>query len=111
MFVAMDKEVSEMEVLVGQDYIGVDSEWRPKLTRWHKTHGIAILQIAGENEVFIVDMIALRQSKALDQMLTRIFSNEHSVIIGCGFTADLKEFKNELGHMKFYLNIPNFLEI
>lgn len=69
------------------------------------------MQIAGENEVFIIDMIALRQSKALDQMLTKVFSNEHSVIIGCGLSADLDQFQKELSHMKFFTNIPNLLDI
>ena len=61
-FVGDEATVKKMEVLVGQKMIGVDSEWRPQMSKQHKTKGIALLQIAGFNEVFLVDLIALRNS-------------------------------------------------
>lgn len=74
-FIGQEAHVKKMEVLVGQKMIGVDSEWRPVVSKSNKTKGIALLQIAGFNEVFLVDLIALRTSRKLDDMLTRIFTN------------------------------------
>jgi hypothetical protein len=37
-------------------------------------------------------MIALRNNAKLDNMLTKIFSNEQTMIVGCGFTADFAQF-------------------
>lgn len=81
------------------------------MNKWQKTQGIAILQIAGENESFIIDLVSLRNDEALDDMLTRIFSNESSIVIGCGFASDIDQFNKELPTMKFYQNVPYFLEI
>ena len=88
-FIGKEKDVYKLEVLIGQKYVGVDSEWRPKISASHKTSGIAILQLGGLNEAFIVDLLALRGSKKLDNMLTRIFGHKKSIILGFGFSADL----------------------
>ena len=36
-FVGTEEDVEELEELKGERYIGVDSEWRPALTMFHKT--------------------------------------------------------------------------
>jgi hypothetical protein len=53
-------------------------------------HGIAIIQLCGENDVvFIIDINALRNSKKLDDMLISLFTNANTTILGFGFGADL----------------------
>jgi hypothetical protein len=32
-----------MEVLIGSDYVGIDSEWRSKVHKWQETKGLALL--------------------------------------------------------------------
>lgn len=36
-FIATDNDVSKLEILLNEPFIGVDSEWRPQLTQLHKT--------------------------------------------------------------------------
>jgi hypothetical protein len=43
-------------------FIGVDAEWRPQVHKWLKQKGPAILQIAGKNETFIIDILSLSKS-------------------------------------------------
>lgn len=100
-----------MAKLQGQAFIGVDSEWRPQVTRWHKPEGVAIFQIAGYGESFIIDMIALRRSKKLNDMLSSIFSDPATTVIGFGFKADLSQFSKHCPDMTFINNIANFLEM
>ena len=110
-FVGDEATVKKMEVLVGQKMIGVDSEWRPQMSKQHKTKGIALLQIAGFNEVFLVDLIALRNSKKLDEMLTRIFTHKTSLILGFSFHADMSMFRRDCPNLNFYNHIPNLVDV
>lgn len=41
-FIQHHNDIEKLEVLIGQPFIGVDSEWRPKFNPWHKTKGLAI---------------------------------------------------------------------
>ena len=88
-FISKEKDIQKLEVLVGKPFVGVDSEWRPQITRWHNTKGIAILQLGTSNEAFIVDLLALKTSKKLDEMLLRIFTHKKTKILGFGFSADM----------------------
>lgn len=45
--------------------IGIDSEWRPTLSKFSKTRP-AIIQLSDGLKVFIIDMISLAESKILD---------------------------------------------
>ena len=111
MFIDTEDKIKNLEKLVGQDIIGVDSEWRTKINQGHDVSGTTILQLAGENQAFIIDLPALVNSKPLDEMLTKIFSNEKTIIVGCGFKSDIGQFQADLSSMSFYKNIPNFLDI
>lgn len=95
----------------GQKFIGVDSEWRPVATRWLEANGPAVLQIAGYKEAFIIDLLALKNSKKLDHMLAAIFQNPKSTILGAGFSSDISQFHKHCENMKFLDYVPSFLEI
>ncbi len=51
-----------MEVLVGSDYVAIDCEWRPFIHRQLETERIALLQIGNKRNVFLIDMIKLKQN-------------------------------------------------
>jgi len=53
--------------LLDEEYIGIDSEWKP--SRGSKINRPAILQLGGSKCSFIIDMIALRNSNQLNEML------------------------------------------
>jgi len=42
-FISEVEDIPKMECLVGAPMIGIDSEWRPLVTRWQKTKGVAIV--------------------------------------------------------------------
>jgi hypothetical protein len=63
-----------LDELIGKPFIGLDSEWRPQMTKFESLRP-SILQISNESKVFIIDLIALSSSISLDQTLTKIVTN------------------------------------
>ena len=43
-------------------------------------------------------------------MLTKIFSNPASVIIGFGFSSDIEQFARKLPNLKFIKYVKNFID-
>ena len=43
-------------------------------------------------------------------MLTQIFSNPESTIIGFGFSSDIDQFAQKLPHLKFIKYVKNFID-
>ena len=75
-------------------------------------HGIAIIQLCGENDVvFIIDINALRNCKKLDDMLISLFTQPDTTILGFGFGADLSQFNTYCGQMRFLDLIPKYLDV
>mmetsp|Transcript_22294 Transcript_22294/g.34490 ORF Transcript_22294/g.34490 Transcript_22294/m.34490 type:complete len:170 (+) Transcript_22294:1036-1545(+) len=89
--IATEKEVPLLRLLLNEPLVGVDSEWRPQLSQYNKTKP-SLLQISGANDVFLVDLVSLQKSKVLDDVLTEVFSNKGSTIIGFGFSSDVEQF-------------------
>lgn len=94
-FIEKENDVALMEVLVGKKYVGVDSEWRPQIHSWHKTKGLALLQIGSDTDVFLICMVNLRASKVLDKMLSKIFNHPSTTICGFSFKSDIAELKKQ----------------
>ena len=46
-FIDKENKIDLLKSLIGQQYIGVDAEWRVNLHKWHQAQGVAVLQIAG----------------------------------------------------------------
>jgi hypothetical protein len=101
--------VPKLEVLLKEPLIGVDSEWRPPLTQFHKTKP-SLFQISGEKDAFLIDLVSLQRSQALDEMMCKVFSNPESVIIGFGFKTDIEQFAKKLPHIKFIKFIKRFVD-
>ena len=78
--------------------------------RWQPNKGIATFQIAGKDEAYIIDMIKLGKSNKLDKMLTSLFTQEKTVIVGFGFSADLAMFRKFCPTLKFVDSIPRFVD-
>ncbi len=51
--------------MLEEKYIGVDSEWRPSITTFHKTK-VALFQISGAKVTFLIDFVALGDNELLD---------------------------------------------
>jgi hypothetical protein len=109
-FIDTEAKIKELDDLRGQRFIGVDAEWRPKVHEWQENKGPATLQIAGKDEAFIIDVIKLSKSKKLDQMLTKLFTQKTTIVVGFGFSADLAMFRKHCPSMRFIENIPQFVD-
>jgi hypothetical protein len=42
-FIGTPEDIPKLKTLKGQKFIGVDSEWRPQITRWTESNGPAII--------------------------------------------------------------------
>lgn len=99
----------KLEALYTEPLIGVDSEWRPELTQYHRTKP-SLLQISGEYNAFLIDLVALQRSKALDEMLCNVFNNEGSTIIGFGFSSDVDQFSRKHPQFRFIKYVEKFID-
>jgi len=57
------------------------------------------MQMSGKNDAFLIDLIALKDSKKLDNLLCDIFSHKDSTIVGFGFENDLDQLVHNLPKM------------
>jgi hypothetical protein len=55
-------------------------------------------------------MIKLGKSSKLDKMLTSLFNQKSTVIVGFGFSADLAMFRKFCPSLKFVDSIPRFVD-
>jgi len=108
-WIGTENDVSKLSQLLQEEFIGVDSEWRPQLTQLHKTKP-SLFQISGSKTAFLIDLVSLQKSKVLDDMLTSIFSNPNSIIIGFGFSSDIEQFAKKLPNLNFIKYVKNFID-
>ena len=67
--ISTDGDLYKLDALFDEPFIGVDSEWRPSLTKFHITQP-ALFQISGAKSAYLVDMVALKHSAAMDEKMT-----------------------------------------
>jgi len=78
------EDIPKLDALHSEPYIGVDSEWRPSMAKFHNTKP-ALFQIGGENIIFLIDFFTLGNSEELDVKLQEIFTSKHLTIVGFAF--------------------------
>ena len=108
-WIGTEEDVPKLKELLNEPFIGMDSEWRPELSQYHRTRP-SLFQISGRKTVFLIDLISLQRSDKLDQMLSEVFKNESSTIIGFGFNSDIEQFAVKHPHLKFIKYIKNFID-
>ncbi len=52
------EDIEKLDALHSEPFIGIDSEWRPSLVKFHSTKP-ALFQIGGEKNVFLIDFFTL----------------------------------------------------
>ena len=70
----------------------MDSEWRPTVKPF-ATQKMAIFQLSSDTDAYLIDLIALKNNQALDQVLIEIFTDERTLCIGFAFASDTSMFK------------------
>ena len=102
-------DIPKLNELLKEPFVGVDSEWRPSLTKFHKT-APALFQISGASTSFLIDFYNLKENLELDAKLSEIFNNESSIIVGFSFNSDIDQFTRKFTKLKFYRFIKNFID-
>lgn len=74
-WIGTEEDVPKLKELLSEPLIGIDSEWRPELSQYHRTRP-SLLQISGKKIAFLIDLISLQRSESLDKTLSEVFSNE-----------------------------------
>lgn len=109
-WITREEDIPLLNQLLTEPYIGVDSEWRPSLAKFHRT-APAIFQISGSKIAFIVDLVALKDSVNCDKKLSQIFASDKSVIVGFAFGSDIDMFARRLPKMQFFRYIKRFVDL
>lgn len=79
-------------VLNAQNRVGMDSEWKPG----SRNEPASILQLATEEQCFILDMKQLGTSQILQEQLKAFFSNPAILKLGFSFQDDFKAIQTAL---------------
>lgn len=108
-WISSEDDVILLQKMVGSQFIGVDSEWRLSRSK-HDNIKPSLLQLSSQSQVFLVDLISLQENKRFNDMMTLMFHNRHSTIVGFGFVSDLEEFVNKLPKLTFINNIVKFID-
>ena len=64
-FVGTEKECEKLHSLIGKELVGMDSEWRPQMTKFDIMRP-ALLQLSDEYNAFLIDLVSLANSQILD---------------------------------------------
>jgi ribonuclease D len=108
-FIGKESDCEILRSLTGKDMVGMDSEWRPQMTKFDVMRP-ALLQLSDESNAFLIDLIALANSQVLDQILTELFTHEKTIYIGFSFKSDMDVFAKHLPKMNFYKYMRNFID-
>ena len=57
-FICKIEEVPLLKSLIGKEYVGMDSEWRPTMTKFDNMRP-ALLQLADDKTAYLIDLVAL----------------------------------------------------
>lgn len=110
-FVDSEAKVTDMEqALMDSDFIGMDAEWRPSISR-KDAERPALFQIGNRKAAFLIDLVVLANNAVLDRVLTALFTNDKTVCIGFSFKSDLSVFKRAFKEMKFFQNFAHFVDV
>ena len=109
-FIGSEADLPLLDRLQGAPMIGMDSEWRPTVKPFAEQR-LAIFQLSSETDSYVIDLIALANSEALDAKLTAIFTDERTLCLGFAFGSDTSMFKESLPEMNFFKRFSRFLDV
>jgi hypothetical protein len=64
-WISHEQDIPKLECLLNEKLIGIDSEWRIQ-NSWSDVTKPSLLQISGMNKAFLVDLLSLGSSHALN---------------------------------------------
>lgn len=108
-WISSEADIPKLNQLLEEKFIGVDSEWRPSVAKFHKT-APSVFQISGATVAFLIDFVALKESENLDAKLIEVFRNVGSTIVGFSFKSDVEMFTKRFPKLKFFRYIASFID-
>ena len=57
-FIGTEADCVHLRTLIGKPFVGMDSEWRPTMTKFDLMRP-ALLQLSDETTAFLIDLVAL----------------------------------------------------
>ena len=103
-------DLKVLNAIVGKPLIGIAVECSQQVLPFDKER-LCLLTLSDESTTYLVDMLALANDPALDQILTTIVSQESSTILGFSFKDLQQTFETHLPGMSFYKHFANFLYV
>jgi hypothetical protein len=67
-FIADPSDLDKLDSLLKEKFIGIDTEWKPAPKGVQPR--LALLQLSGARQAFLIDMIKLGDSKQFDKKMT-----------------------------------------
>lgn len=109
-FIGNDTDLELLEELVGAEMVGMDSEWRPSISPFDVERP-GLLQLSSDKAAYLIDLVAFANHKGLDEVLTKVFTNEKTICIGFSFRSDLEVFAKHFPNMQFYKKFAKFIDV
>jgi len=109
-FIGNEYDCERLDRLIGKEFVGVDCEWRAFHGDGTNSIGaVAIIQISSDSDAFVIDLIALAESKVLDAVMCHIFLT--STVVGFSFDSDLDMLDRHYPKLNFFRLIAKLLDI
>ena len=102
-FIDSEDNLHFLELLEQGSAIGIDSEWKPSITKFDKNTGVAIMQLSNENYACVVDMKSLQNNPKFLSKLGEVLSKKK--LIGFDFENDLKMLNDNFKKVYYENNI------
>jgi hypothetical protein len=107
-FISLPEELTSLNL--SGEVIGIDCEWRPSIVKFQKFK-VSIIQLACEDQVFLVDLLALNMSEELDEKLLNLMQGKQFKV-GVSFEGDRKMLLQSYPHMKaFQKPLVNYVDL
>eukprot|EP00873_Tetraselmis_striata_P027358 jgi/Tetstr1/447622/TSEL_034983.t1 len=112
-FVSTPEQVAyAVEQLKDAAVVGLDTEWRCVHEVGKKSSSpVALLQLGTGSEVFLIDMLALSGSQALDDGLAAVMSSPDTTIVGFEIAGDLRVVAASYPHMRAFKEVASVVEL
>ncbi|KAL5565927.1 hypothetical protein UlMin_029091 [Ulmus minor] len=99
--------------LEGCKVVGLDCEWKPNYVKGSRPNKVSIMQLAGDNRVFIFDLLKLSEDvpDILGNCLTRILQSPRILKLGYNFQCDMKQLAHSYGELQCFKHYEMLLDI
>ncbi|KZP00741.1 ribonuclease H-like protein [Calocera viscosa TUFC12733] len=92
-FYIRDHQLANNMVSLLRSPVGFDTEWKPVFTKGTPANHTALIQLADENTILLIQIKAMRY---FPEKVHELFQNPEIVKVGCGIRGDATKLNREL---------------